>query len=605
MAAELRRAAGPAALALLAGLLASWSWRRWTDVHIDFGNELYVAWRLSSGDVLYRDLAQRNGPLSFYWNAGLFRAFGVSLTTLIVANLALLAALCAGVHRLLRIGAGRLAAQVAAAVLLAVFAFGYYGAIHNFNYVTPYHHAQTHGLLLAVAMLLALERAAARGGVGWWAAAGLALGGVFLTKLELFVPALAVALAAWVARIAGVGFARPRAARDAAAFVAGALALPLAFGVALSLAMPAPEAWRGVLGNLAHTGEALVADPFYRRGAGLDQPLVNLGTMLRAAVAFALFAGACVAAERIAHRLGRPGLVAIGAAAAVAAALLSLRADLGWRGLARGLPLLAAAATLFFAWRAWHSRADPAAARAPLVLALWSLLALGLLGKVLLAVRIDSYGFVLALPATLLAVVLATGVLPAWLRARGDDGRVALALGLVLVAGFAAFWWRQADRYYGRTDFPIARGGDAMWAPNPAWQERSEVMARTLDWLERRTAPGSTLLVLPEGVILNYWLRRVNPTRFNLFLPTEIEAFGAAAMQADLERHPPDVVVLVHREGKEFDVGAFGVDPRTAPALYAWVRAHYRPVAAFGAAPFSGSGFGTRVFVRASSGALR
>src|SRR5262245_20687589 len=99
----LRRAAAPAALALLGALLAAWSWRKWTDVHIDFGNELYVAWRLAEGDVLYRDLAQRNGPLSFYWNAALFRVFGVSLTTLIVANLALLALLCAGIHRLLRL----------------------------------------------------------------------------------------------------------------------------------------------------------------------------------------------------------------------------------------------------------------------------------------------------------------------------------------------------------------------------------------------------------------------------------------------------------------------------------------------------------------------
>src|SRR5262245_39984226 len=129
MAQGLRRAVAPAALTLLFVSLATWSWRKWTDVHIDFGNELYVAWRLSEGDVLYRDLAQRNGPLSFYVNALLFRAFGVSLMTLVVANLVLLALLCAGVFRLLRLAAGHLAAAAAVAVLLTVFAFGQYGAI--------------------------------------------------------------------------------------------------------------------------------------------------------------------------------------------------------------------------------------------------------------------------------------------------------------------------------------------------------------------------------------------------------------------------------------------------------------------------------------------
>ena len=33
------------------------SWLRWPDPTIDFGKELYLAWRLCEGDVLYRDVA--------------------------------------------------------------------------------------------------------------------------------------------------------------------------------------------------------------------------------------------------------------------------------------------------------------------------------------------------------------------------------------------------------------------------------------------------------------------------------------------------------------------------------------------------------------------
>jgi hypothetical protein len=98
--------------------------------------------------------------------------------------------------------------------------------------------------------------------------------------------------------------------------------------------------------------------------------------------------------------------------------------------------------------------------------------------------------------------------------------------------------------------------------------------------------------------MLNYWLRRENSTRFNLFLPTEIEAFGEAAMLADLTQHPPDYVVLAHRLSDEFGVGAFGVDPRNGRALQRFVDAHYRRVAGFGPEPFRDQGFGTRILAR-------
>src|SRR5687768_5447393 len=77
--------------ACLFALLMWWSWRKWPDPMIDFGRELYVPWQIVQGKVLYRDIASLFGPLSPYVNALWFKLFGVSLTTLIAANLAILA----------------------------------------------------------------------------------------------------------------------------------------------------------------------------------------------------------------------------------------------------------------------------------------------------------------------------------------------------------------------------------------------------------------------------------------------------------------------------------------------------------------------------------
>src|SRR5258707_11776497 len=71
-------------------IMLRWSWGTWPDPLIDSGIQLYVPWQLCQGKVLYRDIAYYNGPLSQYWNAGLFAVFGVGLRTLVWANLIVL-----------------------------------------------------------------------------------------------------------------------------------------------------------------------------------------------------------------------------------------------------------------------------------------------------------------------------------------------------------------------------------------------------------------------------------------------------------------------------------------------------------------------------------
>ena len=108
---------GPLLLAVFFAALATWSWEKWADVHIDFGAELYTAWRLAEGDALYRDIAYRQGPLPHYLNALWFTLFGVSIRVLALCNLALLAGICVLSWTIFRRGCGAWVAT--AAILLA------------------------------------------------------------------------------------------------------------------------------------------------------------------------------------------------------------------------------------------------------------------------------------------------------------------------------------------------------------------------------------------------------------------------------------------------------------------------------------------------------
>jgi len=588
-----RRAAGPAVLAALFVGLAAWSWRKWTDVHIDFGNELYIAWRLAEGEALYRDIAHRNGPLSHYWNAALFRAFGVSLGTLALANLAVLAGITALFHRIVAPAAGRLATTAACAFFLAVFGFSQYVPIANFNYVTPYHHFQTHGLALALGMVVGLAAWCRRGSRGGAALAGAALGALFLTKAELFVPAAGTAAAAG-AWLRATGPQPPGGARAAAGFVGAALAVPLAAFAALALVMPPGTAARGVLGNWAHLGAAS-GEFFYRAGAGL----VDVGASLAAVVRATLGVGAAVALSAGLDRAlplfrGR-GVLAAALGTGVALVLVGLSPRAAWLDLPRALPVVTAALVGLGAWLAWRAPGLRPALCGPWLLAV---LALGLLGKMLLAARFEQYGFVLAAPAAVLAVAAWTGALPAALRRRGGGGDVARALALACAFGLAFAYVERSDLRYRAKRLAVGHGADRILALPPAATPRPARVAATLERLDALMEPGDTLLVMPEGIMLNYWLRRDNPTSFNLFLPPEIAAFGEGAMLRDLDAHPPDWIVLAHRPSGEFGVGPFGRDPRNGRALVAWVARHYERVARIGPEPFTGSGFGTVVLRR-------
>jgi hypothetical protein len=591
---------GPLSIAAAFALLAGWSWGKWTDVQIDFGLELYIPWQLSQGKALYRDIAYRNGPLSPYLNALWFHLFGVSLKTLVYCNLAILAAICAMTHQLLRRSCDRLTAAVGCLVLLGVFGFSQYVGIANYNYATPYQHAETHGLALGIAMIAAISRYLETERTSWLALAGVSLGLVSATKAELL---------AATAAACGLGFVfalacKPGSARSwprlASVFALACLLPVAAFLVFLALQMPVATAAKGVLGNWWYLGAEIAGDPFYRSVSGLDDAPGNLRLALRMFAGVVGFAALGLAAEALLRRA--PGPRAAWSAAVGVVVFLAMTlvpAAIPWMEVARALPLTSLVAALALVGFCLRRRSERESWVRWAPLALWAVFSLFLLGKMILHARFFHYGFVLAMPATLLLVACLVHAGPASVRARLGGAGALRIVSLAAIASGVLFLLRWSDAIYARKDFAVGRGSDAIVVESPAHEPRGRVVSAALNELEAIMPPEATLLALPEGAGLNYWLRRTNPSRYNLFLPVEIEAFGGEeVMLEDLRAHPPDFIALVQRENKEFGVGPFGVDPRNGRGIMDWVARSYRRLDRIGAEPFQGRGFGIAILRR-------
>lgn len=589
---------GPALLSAAFALLAGWTWGKWTDIQLDFGAELYIPWRIVCGQSLYQDIAYRHGPLSPYLNALWFGIFGVSLRTLVLCNLAVLAGVCAMSYRVFRLSCGRLTATAASLTFLCVFGFSQYTRGANYNFVTPYQHGQTHGVALSIASILFFREAVRGREARWVALAGACLGLVFLTKAELLAAAAAVAVfGLFVILLARCGDGRRRAVVGGA-FLGGALVPAALFFGGLSSRMPLSLAWRGMLGNWAYVGQA-ASDPFYVWGAGFDDIAGNLGTaLLMFALVLAFAAGALVADLRLTPLRRRAAVsAAIGAAVFV---LLWLGAGrLPWMRLPRALifTTLAAAAGLVVACVRLRASREDLARWMPL--SLWAVWALALLGKMALFTRIEHYGFALGMPAALLLVACLVHLLPALARARGSGGTLALSLALAGVGAGVVFHVGWTASIYALKGFAIEAGGDSLVVERPEIDPRQATIWMAAAKLRDEMAPADTLLALPEGISLNYWLRKRDPSRYSLFLPPEFAALGGEEpMLADIRAHPPDFVALIDRDSEEFRVGPFGKDPRNGRRIVEWIDSNYTRILRAGPEPFEGAGSGVVVLER-------
>src|SRR3954454_17090973 len=284
--------------ALTFAALTVWSWRKWTDPLVDFGRELYIPWQLANGKVLYRDIAHLFGPLSQYLNALWFRLFGVSATTLIFSNLAILAATVAGIHYLFAASCGPWPATAASMLVLLLFGFSQYADVGNYAFVAPYSHEATHSIALAVAVMICLYRGVRDRRVPWFAAAGVLFGCVLLTKAET---SLAMAAAA----LAGLGCAlaldRPGAriaATGTGVFVGCAVVPAAGFLIYLSRHMPVSEAARGLAGAwMTILGGVVARNAFSVHGMGFDDPIGNGMRMLKMFLGIVLVAAAIAAVD--------------------------------------------------------------------------------------------------------------------------------------------------------------------------------------------------------------------------------------------------------------------------------------------------------------------
>lgn len=580
--------------------LTFWSYRKWPDLLIDFGQQLYIPWRLTQGERLYADIAFFHGPFSQYFNALWFGLFGPSLSILICMNLMILAYVCFVIYKTLRRFADLLTATACLIFFLVVFAFAQYVGVGNYNWITPYTHGATHGMALLATFIYLWSSPQRRDHKLQIVVGAICLGLAVMTKVDIALAAVAVGFAAVVVALSSREKSRTFTMSDAALFLIFFVAPSVCFFLYSLTYLPMSKAWTTLASCLPLVLMSDVSKNFfYVKVMGLDNPGYNLGMMLQMALLISsLVVCGIVMDVLMCKYLKHPFSAGIPVAVTVFALLLWQRDFIAWEDIPRALPVLVIAVLAVGFFFFFRRSADSEVQRRMVPALLWAVAALMLLIKVFFNVKFSTFGFYAAMPA---ALILAAGLLcgiPRLLQSKFQSGQVFRLLALVFLAALAVNGLKVSHHFYRMKTYPIGEGQDMFYTYRPDRVFPIAVTERALRWIDTNMPPQATFAALPEGIMLNYLTRRKTSIPTMNFVMTELIIFGEENILDELKTRPPDYILLVHKESSEFGVGPFGADHRNGFKIMRWIHQNYRLAKLIGNEPFQNEVFGIKILKR-------
>jgi len=584
------------------------SWLKWPDPLIDFGRELYLPWRITQGAVLFKDEAHLYGPLSPYLNSLFFRVGGIGLMTLVKANALIYSAILGLIYYLVRVGWGRWAAIVSGAFFIGVFSFSHLVGIDNYNFLTPYSHEMTHGTLLVLCLVLVLRQAVRGLGAVHVMLAGLLAGLSLLLKPEIILAASA-AVAGAIFLVARRDFRkRPwqRWVRAAGIFVAGgftpmilaALLFWLSGSFSASDALRyADYAWLAVLQG-ARESASLFSDPFQQSALGFDHPWQNLGIEILWGGVAVVFSGGLAWGTAFFSRTAKAQKVVV-LVLLLLAGVAATRVP--WMNIGYALPgiMLFGAAIEIARMRATAASEDSDDGAAVRVL-LW-MAAAAMLARMALSPRIYHYGFVQAALAGIVSVAILMSSIPQFLRVDGIARKCYQALLTLLVAFVIVAVASNSMQLYSYHTLSIGEGPDQFFGFDENASPTGLLVEQARQYLDKDARENNvhSLLVMPEGVMLNYLTHLPNSIPYYFFAPFVLASGRADEILHRLNAAPPDRIVVISRDMREFGVGRFGDSPEHGQHLIEFINRSYQAVYSYGYNdPLDPERFGFLVFAR-------
>ena len=574
------------------------SWQRWGNLLVDCGREMNQPLRLARGEMLYSEVRHIYGPLAPYLNAALYRVFGPSLNLLYAEGIITAIIIIALVYYISRQLMGRASSTAATLSVVWLCAFKQAG-----NYFLPYSYSALHGCALGLVTLalivrfIQLEKRHGDRSRRLLVAAGLAAGLTILAKTEMGLAALVTGA------VAVVLMDYPNVSlllRRAALFLGPAVLIVVAvYGFIAS-----QVGWHTLSVDsflfLQHLPEELVY--FNKRMSGFDNPGESLAQMIgmtARVAALAVIIGVIsilvtrgkkarpareiAMAETAAGGAGRATYTQLWVLLASSLLLFVLIPSTGqvkWdKGPYLAMPLLLIGLLIpsVIKYQKQKAGGGEESWKQTVLLVVISVYALASLARVMLRVRSGGAYSSYLLPASVIIFVyIWVGPFANLFRDRRTR-RVArniiigiLMLDTVITAGVLGYRYRSRNTYRLTTE-----RGTTIAVP-----DLGQGFEEALEFIERETAKGEPVAIMPEGSSLNFLTDRPNPLREEITTPGFLDHQGEQRAIDRLIATDTQFVLVTNRPTAEFGPEVLGRDYHLN--LMRWVEENFEACAVFG-----------------------
>jgi hypothetical protein len=494
------------------------------------------------------------------------------------------------IYRFFRHTANSITAMMTAAAFLSIFAFKF----PNYNYITPYAYALTHGIALSLFSILAFYQYIKKQNNFRVVIIGLLIGTIFLTKLEVFFASMAAIGTGFIVLWYVEQFSLRKIIKVSAILFFSLLLPTAVFTIYFSFFMPFQEALLSILTQYRQLFEtAMTSNAFYLRVTGREASLFYLGKILLVTgwyvLLFCLMWSVARLVERISSTHYRVIIVIVAGASALF--LLHFMNDAPSNWLDVRIPfafqVVVAVMGIVYGLTIWKSRKEKGKALSALPMLVFIIFGFVMVLKMILRVTINVYGFALTMPATLVVVAGLVYHVPRLVAKNAQSTTFIRILSIIMVTMFLVMEIGVIIDTYLMRNYPIDTGKEKIITYGPVLSNEGPVIDETLKKINETIKPNENFLVIPEGILLNYLTRRESPSPYTSFLLGDLVMHHEEKMVEKLSRRLPDYVILIDRGVGEWGFKKFGVD--TGTKISGWVIKNYIPICTIGNIPFQGS----------------
>lgn len=576
--------------------LLKFSWLKWGDLIVDIGREMYVPLQIISRQkLLYRDIYYLYGPFPPYFNALLFKIFGVHIRSLIISGIISACSVSLLLYKISRISLSIFYSTFTVVTFLFVFCFGQYVFLNNYNFILPYSYSATYCILFSLSALYFFYLSFLKN-LRFKSAYCLAAILTFLCRLEVG----AMLVISLTPAIAILNIKSKESSKKIFSDVFIYIFLPVFFAFLVNALFFLKT---GSLIKKTNLAEVFFSNlntkaTFTATLTGTKEAFLNMMVMLKVFLYYIFYAFLFVTLGLIVNyiwrqslRLKRMAFLALIGLIFIWISHIFFKRFLHYSLQFRPLPLICLL-TIFFTFGQFKRRMPR---HEQLFIITLSIFSLFMLSRMLLNVWAGHYGFYLVIPGLLVYYVFFFRLLPFFIES--PQSRISFNLGFLFIFTLFILSHFQISRYcYRNTTLKVSSPRGTLYFFNNNY---NLVCKEFIEFLMVNTDKNDTLAVVPEGVAINFLSQIENPLYYYSYLPIELPMEHVEdEIIADMESKHLGYIALVQRETSEYGPAVFGWD--YARKFGSYIAKNYILYKQFGAFPFTSPKFGIALFKRKS-----